>query len=287
MFQTVRISMPLVLLAVAMFMAKGTVAGEYILISGKGVDVCEAYKKSLNDEKPNTAMACGRFVKVNDISQPAWERPPDELFQNGKSLYGVFLKFSEYLWGRDANPASYFVVTKINKWTGSASQLRETHASYLRNRESVWRRGEPYVAKFDIDNDGKEETVYYENSCGGYGSRLAVVNDNDEGINFAKTELITFHPGLDKNKELVRKVNKNEKSISIFYKKAGIRPVSSPLNQFDYSVLFYKGTTYIDQWNGVGREYGRKKYYEGSRLNVFEPGVDGDKQKCSYKFNVK
>lgn len=61
-----------------------SIAGEYKLTVGSGIEVCEAYKAALNSTKPKTAMICGRHVGKNpdDISQPYWVKPQDGLLKN-------------------------------------------------------------------------------------------------------------------------------------------------------------------------------------------------------------
>lgn len=143
------------------------------------------------------------------------------------------------MWGRDANPVEFFYVDKIKEWTGSRKQLAQTKSAFFRSRDSLWKTGEVYTGVFDIDNDVRDEEVYYENACTGYGSRLAILNKDNPNININATEKITLHPKMNKIEgKLLQDVGKETISINLYYKKAGIMPVSSPLSNFDYSVFF-------------------------------------------------
>ena len=49
-------------------------AGDYALVVGKGIDVCEAYLKNLNSFPNDPPMVCERKVnpKFPEFSKPVW-----------------------------------------------------------------------------------------------------------------------------------------------------------------------------------------------------------------------
>ena len=55
-------------------------AGDYVLMLGKGIEVCEAYLKNLNSFPDDPPMVCERKVnpKFSEFSKPIWQ-PQDAL----------------------------------------------------------------------------------------------------------------------------------------------------------------------------------------------------------------
>ncbi len=63
-----------------LLMADLATAGEYVLVLGKGIEVCEAYLKNLNSFPDDPPMVCERKVnpKFPEFSKPVWQ-PLDAL----------------------------------------------------------------------------------------------------------------------------------------------------------------------------------------------------------------
>jgi hypothetical protein len=53
-------------------------AGEYVLVKGEGIEVCEAYRNNLNSFNPPNvfSMACQRKInpKFADFKKPDWQK---------------------------------------------------------------------------------------------------------------------------------------------------------------------------------------------------------------------
>lgn len=171
-------------------------AGEYQLIKGQGVEVCEAYGKNLNAFKPKMPITCGRGVhpEFKDFSKPDWKRisetpnpPPDNR---------VFDKIDRFLWERDANPVYNVVVTQWPNWKGTKEQREQAWQHFLISRKTMGQQLTGfYVADLDLEGDGTPEHVYLEQNCGSsFGSLLLVLNQDYTDLDYEKTKLVMPHP---------------------------------------------------------------------------------------------
>jgi len=157
-------------------------AGRYELVKGKGVEVCEAYKKNLNSFKPSEPMRCDRLVnpEFKDFQKPKWERI------DGLANYSLIESAYEFL-EKPSGP-------------GRKADLEGL-------RENIKAQNEPYTfstATVDIDNDGKPERVLrYFDTCipfgtkGRYGTPLLVVAADGRQVDSVKTSRVMHNRGHD------------------------------------------------------------------------------------------
>ena len=144
-------------------------SGEYVLVQGKGVDVCEAYEENLNSFKDLPyEMVCDRLLnpKLKGLKKPVWKQL--DAWQNREVIH----KISLFSWGPSSKETDVFL-------RGVDKAIKE--------RESTL-----YEAYIDIDNDGNVEHVYrndyakcnpakvYSLSTGRY---LVVWNDEKNAVN--------------------------------------------------------------------------------------------------------
>mgnify|MGYP003394163990 FL=1 len=200
-------------------------AGQYELVKGKGVEVCEAYGKNLNSLNPPlayTKLERKLNPEFKDFSKPEWERLyPEE----GKSL---FTKINRFLWERDANPIYYFPVTEWKNWRGTPKQYSRAWKHYKGSRQALLAVGLP-ISSIDIDNNGKIENIALDSVNGGI---LLVLNDDRTAIDLKKTALVLQHP--------IRK-EKGKGELT-----ADGRIISDALHTLSYNVFIYKQQTYFD-----------------------------------------
>lgn len=152
--------------------AGSVLAGQYELVKGKGVEVCEAYQKNLNSFSPTEPMRCERPVnpKFKDFQKPKWERI------DGLANYSLIESAYEFL-EKPIGP-------------GRKADLEGL-------RENIKAQNEPYtfsIATVDIDNDGKPERVLrYFDTCipfgtkGRYGTPLLVVSADGTQVDSEKS----------------------------------------------------------------------------------------------------
>lgn len=145
---------------------------EFIIVKGKGIEICELYQKNLNSFAPlhPSYLICERNFKpeFKEFSQPQWEEI--DILENKELLKKIEDFVGEH---RSNNPEEWI---KEVKWD-------------IENRHTVMKQ-----TKVDIDNDGKKENVikYYRGICGGtrfYGSSIVVVNNERKTIDPKKIPL--------------------------------------------------------------------------------------------------
>lgn len=85
----------LVLGVLWLLMADLATAGDYVMVIGKGVEVCEAYLKNLNSFPSHLPMVCDRPLNptFTEFSKPVWQ--PVDVLQNLDLLRQV----EQHLWG--------------------------------------------------------------------------------------------------------------------------------------------------------------------------------------------
>lgn len=148
-------------------------AGQYELVKGKGVEVCEAYAKNLNSFNSTEPMRCERTVNPNfkDFQKPKWVR------FDGLANYTLIESAYEFL-EKPSGP-------------GRKADLEGL-------RENIKAQNAPYTfstATVDIDNDGKPERVLrYFDTCipfgtkGRYGTPLLVVAADGQQLDSGKSK---------------------------------------------------------------------------------------------------
>lgn len=278
----------IVVVAAWLFTTTPVLAGQYELVKGKGMEVCEAYEQSLNSFQPKLPMVCGRPVSSKlGFGKPKWESPKDRLGPNGVVIaHEAFWDFSEFLWERDVNQGAYF---ERGKWKGTPAQLKAAHEHYRVNRERLLIDKPPILAEFDIDNDGSPEHVYFQHPCGSvYGDLFAVLTPDYKAVDRKKTERVTPHPPFKKlGLGVYRAVKEGDYGISPSTVKAGYKPVEDAMGDVHYDFFFFKGKTYFDQWWTSHPDFkGKSDMYVG-RLRVFEASPRGTQEICAYRFIYK
>lgn len=276
----------LVAAAAWLFTVTPVLAGQYELVKGKAVEVCEAYEKSLNSFKPKLPMVCGRPVSSNlGFGKPNWESPKDGLAPNGVVIAEAFWDFSEYLWERDVNQGAYF---ERGKWKGTPVQLKEAHEHYRVRRDRLLIDKQPILAEFDIDNDGSSEHVYFQHPCGSvYGDLFAVLTPDYKVVDRKKTQRVTPHPPF---KQLglgyFRPVQKGDWGAG-GYLDRGYKPVEDAMGYAHYDFFFFQGKTYFDQWWKNHPDFKGKSDMDVGHLRVFEVSPQGTQEICTYRFIYK
>ena len=142
-------------------------AGEYVLVKGKGVEVCEEYGKNLNSLQTMSNWPVP-FGKINpefrDFSKPKWENLMDVWSDRVPRDANPHLKISDFFWKRDVNPVEFFR-GDASKWRGTKKQYAEAYKRYSFFRHEINPRQVPnnhLVAEIDIDNDSTPEPVYLD-----------------------------------------------------------------------------------------------------------------------------
>ena len=158
--------------AVVLLLTAGPVlAGQYELARGKGVKVCEAYRKNLNSFQPSYPMRCNRPVnpEFKDFQKPKWEQI------DGIKDFDLIVKVDKLL------RPSYYAHIKPEVMSSSLRANIES-GNYKFSLTTV-----------DIDNDGRVEPVLrYLDSCwpgnrGPWGTPLVVLKQDKRDVDVSKT----------------------------------------------------------------------------------------------------
>lgn len=280
----------MVAIAAVLLVSAPCFAGQYVLEKGQGVAVCEAYENNLNSFKPKTPMTCARAVSPDmpDFAKPHWERPSDSLAPNGVSVAEPYWAMSELLWRRDVNPVVLFRRDKWPQWRGTPEQVKKAREGFEDQRSTLYGAYPPYIAEFDMDNDGTYEPMYLEQPCGSvYGARLAVLNPDWKTLNRKKTALVMPHaPFKEMGYGMLQPAKKADGTPLPEYAGTGyLRPVEDAWHWLYYDVFFYKGRTYFDQWWRSHPNFHGKTDMEVGRLRVFEATPQGTNEVCTYRFD--
>jgi hypothetical protein len=227
-------------------------AGEYVLVKGEGMEVCEAYKNNLNSFNLHNkyVMACERKLnpQFTDFQKPEWQKM--DLRKNIELLKKIELFLGN--WG---------VVTpdNVKGWE-----------EYIESRIK-----EEYISidfcQIDINNDGKKKNVikYNDGSCpqSHYGAALLVLNDDRTEIDIQKTKPLLQNPRTLKN-----------------------GPLSEGWDGTMYDIFIYKKKAYFDRWRyGDISSDGKTIINTYDLLRVFstEPDKKSNsltREICRYKF---
>lgn len=165
-------------------MADVATAGSYILVVGKGIEVCEAYLKNLNSFPNHPPMVCERPLnpKFTDFSKPVW-----------RDLEGLdHLDLLKQIWRSfDDLTVEQFEQSPLkDQWIASVWKPGATRGVAIR------------VVELDVDLDGVAESVlhYYEKgTCDPfnesqfatpYGSKFYILTPDRQSIDFEKTRLM-------------------------------------------------------------------------------------------------
>ena len=253
----------------------------FILEEGKGMDVCESYQDNLNSFLPNAPRTEINTKLPGFEHQPEWKQM--HTVPTGEAVYSYYLEMGGFLWKRDVNPVGSYSIMSWPKWTGSQAQVKEAKRAYdrRRNRAMVQKQ----IAMIDMDNDGTEEPVYYEN---GEGSRIAAIKPDWSGIDWEKTRKLMPRPPFGKTgRDVFRPLHSDEMGNG-FTKEYGYTKVEDAWNNLYSNVFIYRGTVYFGQWWGA-RYDPLKNNREGDarRLRVYMATSEDTKKVCVYSFKMK
>ncbi len=275
-----------------MFLASVSLADEYVLVKGEGMDVCEAYKKNSNSYSMKVLPMAHWMIRkldpeMKDFSSPKWERIFDGGILKFPKESDVLIRISNFIWERDVNPVGYITVSDWPKWRGTKEQKVAAYKYYmfLRHESGKVIRGH-LIAEIDIDNDGKPEPVYldrlYPTSNGG---SLIILKNDYSDIDYEKTKLVTVHPSRKEAgwKDL-RDCTKGERKEDPLCKYGKI--ATGDASSLSYGVFFYKGKTYFDVWGGSDpNDSGAETYYPfANHLHVFIVEKKTTSEICRYKY---
>lgn len=249
-----------ILAAAALFAlaAVPAVAGRYELVKGQGVEVCEAYGRSLNISHPKASMICERSVESAGFSKPVWQ------VLNLQETARLVVQ-------RDIQITAKIVPGGVvNK---SLSERIEMAANNIRegNESGGWPL-KMELAVMDIDNDGKTEKVLKERlgDCPNqraFSVDLTVLTEDGKYYDLERSKLI--NPDVSK---AVANIQKEVNDKNIHLRSAGI--VRDELGYLLYDAFLYKGVAYTDLW-----EMGK------NRLHVFLTKQNSTQNICIYQLN--
>ena len=231
-------------------------AGEYVLVKGEGIEVCEAYKKNLNSFNLHNeyVMACGRRLnpQFTDFQKPEWREL--DLWGNRDFLRKVerFLGLEYDFGDPDKNPIEWEQILKERTTGMDATTIT--------------------FSRIDINNDGAKENVikYSHGSCPGgnyYRAALLVLNDGRTEIDIEKTKSLLQNPRTLKS-----------------------GPLSEGSDGTMYDIFIYKKKAYYDRWRPVDLSSDGKttiKTYKLIKLYLTEPDKKGSsitREICRYEF---
>ena len=159
-----------------LLMADLATAGDYVMVIGKGVEVCEAYLKNLNSFPNHPPMVCDRPLtpKFAAFSKPSWkELDAQEHLELLKQIWRNF----------DDLTAEQFERSPLkDQWIASLKKPGETKGLAIQ------------MAELDVDRDGITEFVldyFEEGSCdptdqgmyaNPYGRKYYVLTPDRQGL---------------------------------------------------------------------------------------------------------
>jgi hypothetical protein len=254
-----------------------SVAGDFELLKGRGVAVCEVYLKNLN--------AIGRYNI--DYRRVVPEKFPEISIPNfGPRHHGfepewpLLRKVRDYLWERDANPAGRVVATEWPIWQGTPEQLAKASQFFLFQFEDRIDKYGYWIASLDIDNDGELDRVFFDNdpTWGIGGTILLVLEDEDDEIDVETTERILKHPSW-RNSGLppVRPLWPGEPGAPGI----DVQPTEDARLGANYDIFLFEGKTYVDHWWWVHPEYSVFESLERGRVRVFLTERDASEEVCT------
>jgi hypothetical protein len=231
-------------------------AGRYELIKGKGVEVCEAYRKNLNSFNPHEPMICERQInsEMKDFKKSQWRNISEE------QTFSLFMEENAIVLRSTGSSKTEAQKEGFTEW------VREQIKDQLLVMQTT---------QLDIDNDSAPETVLKERNgdCPMHQASSA---------SFAVLTKDGQHYDLEKS----RYVNDGFSRVVAALKK-DIKPESAHLAGMSdkefvgdnvYDVFLYQDKTYFDMWvTGVN----------SGRLYVFLRKDGRTKNICAYRFKQK
>jgi hypothetical protein len=166
---------PLWIASVGLFGTQALFAGDYKLVSGQGIPVCEAYRRNLEPRHDVEPMACERQYapSIHGFSSPNWKK------LDLSSHFELLRKAWVYLQENNDSPQGMKLSDEeIEK--DAAANLKGMAAAHLM---------ELYVARLDLVGDGKLHKVLAlrQEGCGpvqlsGHITRLFVLDSAGKDI---------------------------------------------------------------------------------------------------------
>lgn len=212
-------------------------ADSYELVEGKGVAVCEAYKTNLNSFAYRYPMACERRINpdFNNFKELEWK----EL--NAWENRELIIELTKFI-----DPGAKSVDVSREFWLRVLKRDIENGQVRLR------------VAKVDIDNDGKIETVlkYQYGACSLahlYATPILVLDETGKHLDKQKTLPLLQNESMDRTRD--------------------------PAGGWGYSmydVFLYRDEGYFDKWSNVQTDTGF--------LHVYRDKKGQAKEVCTYKY---
>ena len=209
-----------------LLMADLASAGDYEIIVGKGVELCEACLQNLLRQSAEEAVCDRRYAPELGFGQPDWNvldlEKDVELYKRVTNLVDR---------GKEDFPKPDLGDPKER--TAFLQMKRNTRTTLS-------------AANIDIDNDGRLDYVlkYQSGNCGRnfhgyypffYESALVVAVGDQRAIDYPKSDLLTQAPLLEDTKAKYK--DKWRIGVSNFRM---------------YQVFTYKGLVYFDLWDGSG-----------------------------------
>jgi hypothetical protein len=220
-------------------------AGDFKVILGEQVDVCEACKRNL--ERMTVHPACERdYSGQLGLDSPAWA--PFDVSGHLDTMEQV-LRFLAT--GKESAEDLYLM----------DERQFEDAVRRISTRQEPW----AYWAQVDINNDGKLEPVLKlhsalchsrnDGSLGrAYSAPIVVLTENLSGIDRVLTDLVLQNPRRDGR-------------------------VAGETNYQLYGVFSYKGKTYFDRWNDTGSGDDGERF----TLSIYESTGDRTRKLCQLK----
>lgn len=232
------------LLVLWLAMCASAVAGDYQLLIGAQVDVCEACKRNL--ERMTVHPACERDYS----GQLGLEAPEWKPFDVGSHIAAMEQALRYLASGDEFADDRYLGEDQY------ADPVRR-----IGTREEPW----AYMARVDINNDGKAEPVLklHSSLChlrnGGsvgqaYSAPIVVLNENLSGIDRVLTDLVVQNPRGDGR-------------------------VAGTTNYQLYGVFNFKGEMYFDRWNDTDSGDENERF----TLSIYEAKGDTTRKLCQIK----
>ncbi len=211
-------------IARSLFAASPALAGQYEIIKGKGVEVCEAYEKNLNTFNPKTyPMVCEREInpRMKDFKKPDWVQP---------SL--------------DQARALEFDMAKLTSQVLNQPEPKSEAEIKLRTEKDEGWPAKRWIVSVDIDNDGTPDTVLKQQDgrCESrvFGVSIAVLSKDGKHYDLNKSQYIDADMSV-----LVGQLNKDSKPWN--RRTAGLAKTEFSGYSL-YDIFLHKGVAYFDLW---------------------------------------
>lgn len=227
-------------------------AGRYEIVKGKGVEVCEAYKKNLESFNDPLPMVCERKINpaFSEFEKPVWQS-----VNVGQGEGRVLLH-------RILNYQHAGEYDQFRKNLYRDSDLNGFIKEYESSRTPILRR-----AKIDIDNDGRADDVAIFRN--GYCPETSVAPHFAANIYLLKAGLEPNEPMIDASYPAERLLRGN---------------INPNQGEFAPSDLFrYKEKSYIDKYCAFRNRF--TGCDEADNLIVFKINVDAATEICRYKYH--